>query len=38
VPVVLFFAAEPKARYLVRIGLADDRSRTAEVRLLVHTG
>jgi len=38
VPVVLFFEAEPKAQYLVRIGLADDRSRTAEVRFLVHTG
>jgi uncharacterized delta-60 repeat protein len=38
VPVVLFFAAKPRARYLVRIELADDRSRTAEVRLVVHPG
>lgn len=38
VPVVLLFAARPKARYLLRIDVADDRSRTAQLRRAVRPG
>jgi hypothetical protein len=38
VPVVLLFATRPQARYLLRIDVADDRSRAAHVRLTVHPG
>ena len=37
-PLALVFTTRPRTSYLVRVSLADDRSRTAEIRLRVPVG